>query len=87
MREQIIEILTEICPGVDFEQETSLIDAYRNLNMDDYFFRPFFEKLIGNGNIRKMIEAGKSAEEIKASWADDVAKFKQQRRKYLLYQE
>ena len=25
MREQIIEILTEICPGVDFEQETSLI--------------------------------------------------------------
>ena len=26
MREQSIEILTEICPGVDFEQETSLID-------------------------------------------------------------
>ena len=26
MREQIIEILTEICPGVDFEQETALID-------------------------------------------------------------
>ena len=26
MREQIIEILTEICPGVDFEQENSLID-------------------------------------------------------------
>ena len=26
MREQIIEILTEICPDVDFEQETSLID-------------------------------------------------------------
>ena len=26
MREQIIEILTEIGPGVDFEQETSLID-------------------------------------------------------------
>ena len=26
MREQIIEILSEICPGVDFEQETALID-------------------------------------------------------------
>ena len=26
MREQIIEILTEICPGVDFEEETSVID-------------------------------------------------------------
>ena len=73
-----------IARGINLEY---VIDAYRNLNMDDYFFRPFFEKLIGNGNIRKMIEAGKSAEEIKASWADDVAKFKQQRRKYLLYQE
>ncbi|MDD7603788.1 MAG: DUF1343 domain-containing protein [Candidatus Limisoma sp.] len=91
--------LNRLCHGVDLssldpEQVIArginleyVIDAYRNLNMDDYFFRPFFEKLIGNGNIRKMIEAGKSAEEIKASWADDVAKFKQQRRKYLLYQE
>ena len=26
MREQIIEILTEICPGIDFEQEKALID-------------------------------------------------------------
>ena len=26
MKEQIIEILSEICPGVDFEKETALID-------------------------------------------------------------
>ena len=26
MKEQIIEILSEICPGVDFETETALID-------------------------------------------------------------
>ena len=26
MRKQIIEILSEICPGVDFEMETALID-------------------------------------------------------------
>ena len=55
--------------------------------MDDYFFRSFFEKLIGDGNIRKMIKAGKSADEIKATWADDVEKFKKQRKPYLLYAE
>ena len=26
MRAKIIEILTEICPGIDFEHETALID-------------------------------------------------------------
>lgn len=27
MREEILEILTEICPDVDFEKETALIDG------------------------------------------------------------
>ena len=53
----------------------------------DGFFRNFFELLIGRGDIRAMIENGASAEEIKATWADDVAKFRQQRRPYLLYSE
>ena len=74
-----------IAKGINLEY---VIDAYNNLNMDDYFFRSFFEKLIGDGNIRKMIKAGKSADEIKATWADDVEKFKKQKRKpYLLYAE
>lgn len=73
-----------IAKGINLEY---LIDAYRNLNMDDYFFRSFFEKLIGNGNIRKMIKAGKSADEIKATWKADVEKFKAQRKPYLLYSE
>ena len=73
-----------IAKGINLEY---VIDAYNNLNMDDYFFRSFFEKLIGDGNIRKMIKAGKSADEIKATWADDVEKFKEQRKPYLLYAE
>jgi uncharacterized protein YbbC (DUF1343 family) len=64
-----------------------LIDAYKNLNLDDHFFRPFFENLIGVDYVRKMIKEGKSAAEIRAMWQDDVAKFKQQRRPYLLYPE
>jgi uncharacterized protein YbbC (DUF1343 family) len=34
-----------------------------------------------------MIEAGKTAGEIKAYWKNDVEKFKKQRAKYLLYDD
>ena len=74
-----------------------LIDAYRCMNVPvDEFFdngykyagaKVFFEKLIGDENIRGMIEKGMSAEEIKATWADDVEAFKAQRKPYLLYEE
>lgn len=70
--------------GLDLEY---LIDAYRNLGMGDRFFTSFFEKLIGVDYVRPMIEAGKSADEIKAMWRDDVARFKELRRPYLLYEE
>ncbi len=71
--------------GINLEY---LIDAYRNLKMPtDKFFRSFFEKLIGDGNIRMMIEQGASSDEIRATWTDDVEKFKQQRKPYLLYAE
>ena len=73
-----------IAEGINLEY---LIDAYQNLNMDNWFFSSFFEKLIGNGNIRKMIKQGKSAAEIEATWKDDVEKFKKQRKPYLLYAE
>lgn len=70
--------------GIDLSY---VIDAYRNLNMGDRFFSPFFEKLIGVDYVRRMIEDGKDADEIKACWKDDVEKFKVQRRPYLLYEE
>ena len=73
-----------IAHGINLEY---LIDAYNNLGIGDEFFTSFFEKLIGNGEIRKMIEEGKSAAEIKATWKDDVEKFKKQRKPYLLYAE
>lgn len=91
--------LDKLCHGVDLrtvgEEEAIamgvnleyVIDAYRDLGMGDDFFRSFFELLIGRGDIRGMIEAGKSADEIKATWAGDVARFREQRRPYLLYPE
>ncbi|MBQ9077113.1 MAG: DUF1343 domain-containing protein [Muribaculaceae bacterium] len=74
-----------IAKGINLEY---LLDAYHNLHIPaDKFFTGFFEKLIGDGNIRKMIEDGASADEIKSTWRDDVEKFKKQRKPYLLYSE
>ena len=73
-----------IAQGINLEY---LIDAYRDLDMGDKFFTSFFELLIGRGDIRRMIERGMSAEEIKATWADDVKQFKNLRKPYLLYPE
>lgn len=88
------------CYGVDLRTSPSVeeinakginleyvIDAYNNLNLDDHFFRSFFELLIGRDYVRQMIKQGKSADEIKAMWADDVKNFKIQRKPYLLYDE
>lgn len=91
--------LDKLCHGVDLSKLSDdeiiakginleyVIDAYNNLNLGDHFFRSFFELLIGRGDIRAMIKSGKSADEIKATWAKDVEDFKILRRKYLLYEE
>ena len=91
--------LDRLCYGVDLSGKTDeeiwekgldlsyLIDAYRNLNLDDHFFRSFFEQLIGTDYVRKMIKEGKSADEIKETWQDDVQKFRKQRKPYLLYED
>lgn len=70
--------------GIDL---TYLIDAYNNLHQNGKFFSSFFEKLMGVSYVRRMIEQGKSAAEIEASWQDDVNRFKAQRKPYLLYEE
>lgn len=89
----------KLCHGVDLsgisEEEairkgvdlSYVIDAYHNLAIGEAFFTPFFEKLIGVGYVRQLIMQGKSAEEIRACWKDDVEMFKQQRKPYLLYAE
>ena len=92
-------LLNRKCYGVDlrnvsYEQIweygfdlSYVIDAYKNLKIGDKFFTNFFEKLVGVDYIRQDIMTGKSADEIKAKWSDDVEKFKVQRKPYLLYEE
>lgn len=87
----------QLCHGVDLRNVTEeeainqginleyLIDAYRNLGCPDDFFTPFFEKLVGRGDIRAMIQQGMSPAQIRATWMPDVARFRAQRAPYLLY--
>jgi uncharacterized protein YbbC (DUF1343 family) len=63
-----------------------IIDAYNCTNQSKIFFTPFFQKLIGVDYVQKMIEEGKSADEIKATWKQDVEEFKIRRKPYLLYE-
>lgn len=73
-----------------------LIDAYNdfheaNPDMDFFDNEPngakyWIDYLSGSDDLRKQIIAGKSADEIKASWQDDIETFKAQREPYLLYE-
>lgn len=55
-------------------------------NPDVFFKRPkWFDLLAGTKELRQQIIRGLSEEEIKASWQDELRKYKEMRRKYLLY--
>ncbi|CAN5220178.1 DUF1343 domain-containing protein [soil metagenome] len=64
-----------------------LLEFYRNSNEKDKFFEPSFDLLAGSDQLRKQIISGKTEQEIKASWQQGLAHFKETRRKYLLYEE
>lgn len=62
-----------------------LIDSYKRLSAKTKFFNDFFDKLAGNDLLRKQIIEGKSEDEIRKTWEIDLKKFKEIRKKYLLY--
>lgn len=63
-----------------------LIEMYRNSDKNTFFLKSnFFEKLAGTASLRKQLQQGLSAKEIRASWAPGLAKFKEIRKKYLIY--
>lgn len=64
-----------------------LIDFYRAYPDKSAFFlkNNFIDKLAGSDELRKQIAAGKTEEEIRASWQADLVRFRQLRAKYLLY--
>lgn len=69
---------------------TWLIDAYHASSPMDStsskkFFNRFFDKLAGTDQLKKDIQNGLSADEIRASWTEELEAFKKIRAKYLIY--
>ncbi|MDR0414469.1 MAG: DUF1343 domain-containing protein [Prevotellaceae bacterium] len=90
----------KICYGVDLREVALdsllnlrqlnleyLLEAYRYFSSKGKFFTPFFSTLVGTSKLQKQVEQGLSAEQIRASWQPDLSKFRQLRKKYLLYKD
>ncbi len=64
-----------------------LTEIYSKFPEKDNFFTKMFTLLAGTDQLQQQIEAGKTEEEIHASWKEDLNNFKQTRKKYLLYKD
>ena len=71
---------------MEMYRRTQAIKQSSNQAIKPFFLKSnFFEKLAGNGDLRKQIEAGMSEEEIRATWQPALDEFKKIREKYLIY--
>lgn len=73
-----------------------LMEAYKQFpKKDSFWLKPksgkeedyFFNKLAGNSTLRKQINEGISEADIRKSWEPALSKFKEIRKKYLLYED
>jgi uncharacterized protein YbbC (DUF1343 family) len=64
---------------------TEVIEFYNKSGRNKDFFNDYFNKLAGNSELRKQIEAGLTEDEIRISWIEELNDYKTLRRKYLLY--
>ena len=85
----------QLCFGKDLSQQPRmnevsllwLLDAYGNANDKAAVFNTSgFTRHAGTEKLQKQIEEGKTEAEIKATWQPDLERFRQIRKKYLIYQ-
>ncbi|MEL7585234.1 MAG: DUF1343 domain-containing protein [Prolixibacteraceae bacterium] len=88
----------DTCYGYDFSGKTIaelqeikqvrlnyLIEFYQKSDQKELFFTDFFENLAGSDTLRKQIIAGQTEEQIRESWQSELERYKEMRKKYLLY--
>ncbi len=64
-----------------------LITSYRLADDKEHFFNDYFNKLAGTDELMKQIKEGKEEADIRKSWEPAIKKFKETRKKYLLYKD
>jgi len=84
------------CFGLDLRKTTYLVShpkkidlalliaAYKTMKRDDFFDKNF-NYHAGNTVLQEQVKKGVPENEIRKSWAEDLAHFKKIRKKYLLY--
>jgi uncharacterized protein YbbC (DUF1343 family) len=88
----------QVCYGIDLQNYNTniikttgklnlawLIELYKAFPDKQHFFNAYFAKLTGGNELRKQIEAGKTEQQIRDSWEPALSRYKNMRRKYLLY--
>ena len=64
---------------------TFIIDFYYRMGKKYPFFNYYFNQLAGNTELKKQIIAGFNEDEIRITWYEGLKKYKEIRKKYLLY--
>jgi uncharacterized protein YbbC (DUF1343 family) len=85
----------QTCYGLDLREITPpnrldigfLLLFYNLYPQKDEFFTSFFTLLAGTEKLEAQIKAGKTEEEIRAGWADELELYKLSRADYLLYDD
>lgn len=91
-----------LCYGIDLRKDSGndgvkgfslkyviqLYNEFKEMNLTDKFLtRPqWFDLLMGTNQVRLDMLSGKSEQEIRKAWENDLIKYKNIRRKYLLYE-
>ena len=99
---QFPKLQGQLCKGIDLSNFGSfylrhtrrlylfwILEMYKKMPGDQEFFNKnnFFNRLAGNAELQQQIRNGTPEIEIRASWQEDIKRFKEVRKKYLLYED
>ncbi len=84
----------QVCGGQDLREISPpqftlryLLQAFSDFEDKQAFFKNYFHLLAGNETLMEQIQSGMTEDQIRASWEEDLADYRQSRKSYLLYPE